>query len=56
VKSSVQKMEGHCLFDVSFLRALPISCVKYIELRANPDILLAEQVSINFNPHILRIR
>jgi hypothetical protein len=34
----------------------PISCVKYIELRANPDILLAEQVSNNFNPHILWLR
>jgi hypothetical protein len=30
--------------------------VKYIELRANPVILLAEQVSINFNPHILWLR
>ncbi len=40
----------------SFLRAFPISCVKYIELRANPDIVLAEQVSINFNLHILWLR
>jgi hypothetical protein len=30
--------------------------VKYSERRANPDVLLTEQVSIYFNPPILGIR